>query len=464
MAAPETTVTLKGYQGFGSFHSDNVEDLVAIPAALYVPPQRLPIESSLFDTSASPPEFGSAMRGQFFIDPEWTFVNHGAFGAVCRIAMQASRAWADHAERQPLRYIDRELLPLQVAAIRSAASLVNCDPRNLAIIPNATYGLNVAIAASGLKSGDVVYTLDICYGSVKKMLTAACEAAGATLVIHPLAMPLRSQDDIFAQVEASMPPKTALALFDHVASNAGLVLPLERLVPLAHARGAKVIVDGAHGLQSHALDVTALGAEWYTSNCHKWLCSSKGVAVLYAADSVRASTRPRVISHGYGEGFSSDFIWDGTRDYSGVVALPTLLRWWEWVGHERARQYCRGLLQDAVSLLTGAWGTGTHAPMDCYSHMACVELPVSVLPPGAVRDDGAGGVTRTATSTHGKAVQDALHYHFSIECPVKTLGSRLYLRISAAIYNTLDDYQRIVDAVARFKWTEEGVFVPPTTV
>ena len=459
---------MAGYQGFGSFHSDNVEALVAQPAGDYAPPARLPCEAALWDAAAAPPGFGAPMRAEFAIDPEWTFLNHGAFGAACRVAREAARAWGEHAERQPLRFIDRELLPLQVAAIRAAARLVNCAPANLVIVPNATYGLNVAIAAAaaGLRRGDTVYTLDVCYGSVKKMLAAACAAAGATLLVHPLRLPLAAaggQADIAAQVAASLPPGTALALFDHVASNTGLVLPLAELVPLAHARGARVIVDGAHGAQSQPLDVARLGAEWYTTNCHKWLCATRGVAVLYASDAVRAATRPVVISHGYGDGFTSDFIWDGTRDYAGVVALPTLLRWWEWVGHDAARGYCRALLRDAVALLTGAWGTGTHAPLDCYSHMACVELPAWALPPGAVAPPGDGGdpaapPRRTATSTHGKAVQDALHFHYRIEVPAKTLGAALYLRVSAAVYNTLDDYRRLADAVASFAWAPDGAF------
>jgi isopenicillin-N epimerase len=459
---------LKGYQGFGSFHTDNVEALVALPDDAYVPPRRLPAEAALFDAAAPPPEFGAPMRAHFLLDPEWTFINHGAFGAASRVAVAASRAWADHAEAQPLRFIDRELLPLQVAAIRAAAAVVRCPPRCLAVIQNATYGLNVAIAAAAgaLRPGDVIFTLDVAYGSVKKMLAAAAARAGATLVVAPLRFPVTGADDITAQVEAALPPRVALALFDHVASNTGLVLPVERLVAAAQARGARVIVDGAHGLQSLSLDLPALGAHWYTTNCHKWLAATKGVALLYAAPDVVPLTRAVVISHGYGDGFTSEFVWDGTRDYTGAVALPAVLAWWEWVGHERARAYCRALLRDAVALLTAAWGTGTHAPLECYSHMACVALPVGRLPPGVVTtpDPSSGGDgpdVPSATPAHGKAVQDALHYAHAIEVPAKTLDRRLYVRISAAVYNTLDDYRALADAVASFTWAPDGSYTGP---
>jgi hypothetical protein len=98
--------------------------------------------------------------------------------------------------------------------------------------------------------------------------------------------------------------------------------------------------------------------------------------------------------------------------------------------------------------------------------MACVQLPPSCLPPGAVSSGGDGsGLVYKCTSTHGKMLQDSLHYGFRIECPVKTLpgpcgNPRSYVRISAMVYNTLEDYKRLADCVGKISWTDEGAFVP----
>ena len=445
--APVPGVKATGYLGFGSFHSDNVEELMAIPDEAYVPPppprRRAPAEvvaAACAGSGGRPPAFGAAMRAQYYLDPSWTFVNHGAFGAVCRVAMTAARGWAEYAETQPLRFIDRELFPYSVAALRAAARLLGAPARNVVALPNVTTGLNAVIRAAGLRPGDVVYSLDVGYGSTKKIIAAVAEATGARHVTGVLPAVLRHEDDIVAAVEASLPAGTRLAVFDHVTSNTGLVLPVARLTAVAKARGAAVLIDGAHGAQALELDVPALGCDWYLTNCHKWLCSTKGLALMYAADAVRDTTPPLVISHGYGAGYTSGFIWDGCRDYAAVVSLPALLAWWDAVGHAAARAYCRGLLTDAIRLLTEAWGTDTHAPPALYSHMACVRLPDAALPPGAVP---------AATSLHAKLVQDALHYGERVEVPVKTLNSRLYLRISAAVYNCLDDYRAVAAAVTR---------------
>lgn len=507
-----------GYKSIGSFHGDNVEEMVAaaslssycapavpvpdlepdaiVDAVLAATPSSTAgstthaADSSVAGTARS---FGPAFARNFFLDLDhWTFVNHGAFGGTARCAMEAAQRWRMYSETQPLRFIDRQLFAHVVASLRRLAELLKAPIANVAFTENATYGLNCAIAAAvatcKLGPEDTVFMLDVGYGSVKKMLGEACRKSGAALVTHPMHFPISGPDDIVAQARKGMEAaasrpggngRIALAVFDHVTSNTALVMPVHELTAAAKAFGALVLIDGAHGLGSLELDVPAIECDWYISNAHKWLCSSKGVAVLYARDGVKADTRPLIISHGHGSGFASEFIWDGNRDYSGILALPALLNWWQRVDASVAREYCRGLLREAVALLCSRWGTRTHAPIECYSHMACVELPVAALPPGALTAEGAAGaaaadgdaassvvaggagvaagsggapapkaslVRFTATSTHAKMVQDRLHFEHSIECPVKHLPTAPALAAAAAASASAVDHDVVVSA------------------
>ena len=458
------SLSARGYTAFGSFFSDSVEDMISIPDSEWRPPTRAVSDADLWDASSPPPPFGAPFRAPFFfLDSEWTFLNHGAFGGACRPALRAAQLWAEHAEAQPLRFIDRDLFPLMVHSIRCAARLVGAPPASIALCPHATYALHSVITSLVLTADDTLFCLDIGYGSVKKMLALAAERAGARVVVGVVPFPLTTPGALVAAVEAQMPPGCALAVFDHVASNSGLLLPAGALAGAAKRRGARaVLVDGAHGLGALELDLPALalqGVDYYVSNFHKWMCSAKGLALLYVAPGAPALPRPAVLSHGWGAGFASEWVWDGCRDYGAAVALPSLLGWWGWVGLPRARAYCRALLRDAVALLRGRWGTEAHAPPDFYSHMACVQLPLRALPPGALRRAGGSGAA-AATPAHSKLLQDALHHAFRIEVPVKTLpgpcgagDSRCYVRISAMVYNSLEEYVALADAVERIGWS-----------
>jgi selenocysteine lyase/cysteine desulfurase len=66
---------------------------------------------------------------------------------------------------------------------------------------------------------------------------------------------------------------------------------------------------------SLAMDVAAVGADYYVSNMHKWFCNPRGAAFLWVNPASVLGHVPRVqplvVSHGSGAGFLSDFIWDG---------------------------------------------------------------------------------------------------------------------------------------------------------
>jgi isopenicillin-N epimerase len=477
----------RGYSSIGSFQYDrSVDEMLREPDSTYVAPVRAVETSDLFDASSAAPHFGADLRDHFLVDKSWVYLNHGAFGGSARVALRAAQRWAEHAEVQPLRWFDRELFPLLVDSIRQLAAIVNAPPANIALVPHATYALSSVISSLALREGDVLFCLDVGYGSVRKMLAEAAARSKASLVIGVVPFPLTTPEAFTAAIAEQIPlGNTVLAVFDHVTSNSGLLLPAKALVAAAHARGARVLVDGAHGLGALDLDMQDIGADYYVSNAHKWLASAKGLAMLYVSPWVLTATpgpaelvlkalgatasldrtvaslpRAASISHGYGSGFSNEFIWDGCRDYGAAVALPTLLQWWRWIGMERAREYCRSLLTKGVDLLCKRWGTQPHASPSFYSHMACVQLPQRALPRGAVNASGVW----SCTSTHSKMVQDALHHAFSIEVPAKTLpgpsggtDSRSYVRVSAFIYNTIADFQALADAVDRISWADDEV-------
>eukprot|EP00617_Octactis_speculum_P022781 CAMPEP_0185764012 /NCGR_PEP_ID=MMETSP1174-20130828/22912_1 /TAXON_ID=35687 /ORGANISM="Dictyocha speculum, Strain CCMP1381" /LENGTH=82 /DNA_ID=CAMNT_0028446357 /DNA_START=47 /DNA_END=295 /DNA_ORIENTATION=- len=57
------------------------------------------------------------------------------------------------------------------------------------------------------------------------------------------------------------------------------------------------------------------------------------------------------------------------------------------------------------------------------------------------------------SSTDAKGLQDWLHHARGIECPVKCLDGELLVRISAHVYNEMEDYEKLSDAVQEFNWS-----------
>lgn len=169
----------------------------------------------------------------------------------------------------------------------------------------------------------------------------------------PLASLEAIVDRVRSQLELPEFSRVRLAVFDHVPSNYGFVMPIKELVRVCHAHSIPVLVDGAHALGGLDLDVTDLGADFYVSNAHKWLCSPKGAAFLYVKPKYQATIRPMAISHGFGSGFCSEFVWTGLRDYGPYLALHTVLHFWETFGAHKIRTYMHGLCKTAAEHLVG---------------------------------------------------------------------------------------------------------------
>lgn len=330
------------------------------------------------------------------------------------------------------------------------AAVVGASPRDLALLPNATSALSVAISAAcdaaDVREGDEILLLDVGYGSVSKMTARECKRRGASMVTVPLLSDLPSSAEpeaLLGRFQEAVGTRTKVAIFDHVTSNTAMQLPVSELAATCRARGVVSVVDGAHSLGcTRSLDVQAVGADYFCGNLHKWLCNVRGSGflVLRPNDSkLRSATEPLVASHGYGGGFTSDFIWQGASDYSPWLAVPSCLEWWRSVGGiDRAVERNHDLLVGACELLAAEWQTQPLLSEGSSLSMALVELP---LP----RRDARGN-SRVYASRDGKEMQDAL-FHRKIECPIKTVNGRLYARISAAVYNELDEYERLAHAV-----------------
>ncbi|XP_072178811.1 uncharacterized protein [Diadema setosum] len=415
---------------FGSFHSSNVQELCEAPEDLYEPPS-FPFELPKFTDC----EFGTEVRQKHFLLEDCTFLNHGAFGATLRDALDVAQQWQRYVERQPLRFFDREVLPHMAYITRRLAKFVGSDATGIVLVPNVTTAINAVIRSIPFQKGEKIFCLDTTYGAVKKLLKHTAEVMNLVYQEERLKLPLTSNQEILDLISSKLSKGTRLAVFDHIPSNAAFIMPVKQIVKLCHEKGVPVLIDGAHALGTLPLDMRDLNADYYTANAHKWLCNPKGCAFLYARRELRAVTRPLVISHGFGSGFSSEFIWSGLRDYSPFLALHTVLDFWQAQGVDRMRDKMHSLLVEAAVLLVKSWDTGLLAPLDMCGSMALVRLPQEF------------SANKTVDYSVAESIQNELYHRYNIEVPVKALKGALYVRISSHIYNEPSEYKKLDAAI-----------------
>jgi isopenicillin-N epimerase len=362
--------------------------------------------------------------------------------------LDAQAALRERLEREPVRFLSRELEGLLDGARGALGAFVGADPDDLAFVPNATTGVNTVLRCLDLAPGDELLATDHTYNACRNAVDAVAARRGARVVVAPVPFPLATPERALAAVLDRVSPRTRLALVDHVTSPTGLVLPIERLVRDLAGRGVDTLVDGAHAPGMVPLDLGALGAAYYTGNCHKWLCAPKGAGFLHVRRDRRGGVRPLVISHGANSPrtdrsrFRLEFDWTGTADPTPYLTVPDAIRYMGSLlpgGWPALMAHNRGTALGARDRLCAALEVRPPAPDSMIGSLAAVPVPAAF---GSPLRDG-----------EPDPLQAALFDRFGIELLVfrwPALATRI-LRVSAQLYNTPADYARVADALGTLR-------------
>jgi isopenicillin-N epimerase len=382
----------------------------------------------------------------WLLDPQLIFLNHGSFGACPKRVVERQAEWRARMERQPVQFLARDLESHLDVARGTLAAFVGADAEAVVFVPNATSGVNCVLRSLSFEKGDELLVTDQEYNACRNALNFVAEGAGARVVVANLPFPVQNEEQLVAPILERVTPKTRLALLDHVTSQTGLVLPIERLVRELAARGVDTLVDGAHAPGMVPLDLNRLGAAYYTGNCHKWLCAPKGAAFLHVRVDKQSLIRPLTISHGANtprtdrSRFLIEFAWPGTWDPSAALSIPEAIGfvgsllaggWPEIIAQNRA------LALAARNILTGALGIESPAPAHMIGSLAAVPLP----------DARRGDEPRLPANEY--ALQEALLVKHRVEVPIISWPAppKRTLRVSAQLYNSLPQYERLAQAL-----------------
>ncbi len=380
------------------------------------------------------------------LDPDVIFLNHGSFGSCPRPVLEFQQQLRARMERQSVQFFVRDLEGSLDAARTALAAFVGAEAEDLVFVTNATSGVNAVVRSLRFEPGDELLVTDHEYNACRNALEFAAAQWGARVTVAALPFPLASADEIVAAVLERVTPRTRLALIDHVTSQTGLVLPIERLIRELAARGVETLVDGAHAPGMLPLRLREMGAAYYTGNCHKWICAPKGAGFLVVRRDRQAAIRPTVISHGANttrtdrSRFQVEFAWAGTWDPSAWLSVPEALRVMGTLlpgGWPEVMRRNRALALAGRKVLCEALGIALPCPDDLIGSLASVPIPDSA-------DDGA-----PASPLYADPLQDQLRLRHRIEVPIIPWPAppKRLLRISTQLYNTLPQCRLLAKAL-----------------
>ncbi|MCG3122037.1 MAG: Isopenicillin N epimerase [Phycisphaerales bacterium] len=425
----------------------------------------------------------SPLARHWKLDPGIAYLNHGSFGACPIPVLEAQARYRDRMEAEAIRYFVIDFDDLMDAARRDLAAFVNCPASDLAFVTNATIGVATVFdneARLGrLKEGDQVIASPHEYPACLNNLRRICARVKAEIVMAEIPFPLSSPDQVVDAILAKVTDRTRLALVSHVTSPSGLVLPIQTIVDELKRRKVETVVDGAHAPGFTELDLEKLAPAYYTANCHKWVCSPKGSALLYVRPDLQVDFRPVVLSNfaekpkpGRSQ-FLTEFDYIGTSDHTTFLAISDALRFMGTLltsandratggssasaipsgspaaispatiaaGYAAIRAHNRALVLRARDLVCRTLGVEPPAPDSMIGCLTSIFLPK--------HDEARHARLMARPSKYHDALQNALVEKHGIQVPVWSVAGRpdRLIRLSAQVYNSFEQYEYLARAL-----------------
>lgn len=323
------------------------------------------------------------------------------------------------------------------------ADFINAGSRNEIIwTSGTTESINVVAHGLGLrlKAGEEVLVTEMEHHANLVTWQQACKQAGAILKVAPINDAGELDVEAFKSLLNS---NTHLVAFPHVSNALGTVNPVKELCALAREVGALVAVDGAQGIAHGAIDVQALGCDFYAFSGHK-LFGPTGIGVLWGRESLLAEwpvfqTGGEMIA----EVTYQDARWNelpyrleaGTPNIAGAIGMGEAVRWFSQLD-------MTGMQAHEAALLSRA--TEGVAAIDGLKIIGTAANKVGVL--SFVMADGHPGDIGFLLDRQGIAIRTG---HHCAEPLMGRLGVPGTARASFSIYNTLDEVDALVAALEK---------------
>ncbi len=377
-----------------------------------------------------------SLRETFLLDPEIAYLNHGSFGACPRPVFERYQEWQRELEWNPVSFVQKKTAGYLRNARRVLGEYLHTDADNLVYFPNPTHAANMVIRSLDLKPGDEILTSNYEYGAMNNTWEFYCERSGARYIHQKFPLPAASSEEWIESLWEGVTEKTRMIFLSHITSPTALIYPIDEICRRAKEEGILTFIDGAHAVSQLDLDLDAMGCDYYTGACHKWLCSPKGAGFIYVSPKHQDALLPIVISFGWegsGKAPHNDdppFIYyqqyQGTRDISAFLSVPAAIEFQRSYDWELQRERCHQLAVETQKQIGKITGMAPLTDASLFGQFVTIPLPK-------------GSSERLNEVFAERKIVVPVFPLAQIDCDV--------IRVSFQAYNDEGDLERLVEAV-----------------
>lgn len=355
-------------------------------------------------------------------------LENGYYGIQPKPVLQAFQKNIITANEQAARFARKDFPGIAAAVKKELAAFLEVSEEELIITRNATEALNIAIQGYPFKNGDEVLLNQLDYFSMIETFKML-EKRGQ-LKVNAFDMPLlpQSDDEIVEQYRKMITEKTRVILLTHVSNINGLIIPVAKIASMTKEKGIDTITDSAHALGQIQFSLPQLASDFVGLNLHKWIGNPVGAGVLYIKKARIKEMKPLFGDVAAAENSINKLAHFGTTPFAVIMTIPDSIAFHRMLGIEKISQRLHYLKSTWVNAVKDHPNIEVVTPVNLSAAIASFRI-------------------KNKTSAE---VADYLFREHKIFTVARQLGKQGCVRVTPAIYNSIDDVQKFGEAVKMY--------------
>jgi selenocysteine lyase/cysteine desulfurase len=372
------------------------------------------------------PGYWPWIRQQFSIPPDEAYFNTGTLGACPRTVQDAVFDSMRDMEKAIAQYDYRPEHPEYIAGYRpqvelrkKAGGILNATAGEIALLQNATMGINFIANGLELKPGDEVLLTDQEHPGSMGPWDLRAKRQGIVVRKLPIPVPTPDPQTVVKIFTDAVGPRTKVIAVPHVTSRYGIVMPVRELCDLARARGVFTLVDGAQAVGQLRVDVKKIGCDAYACSPHKWLLAPPGNGLLYVREDREGDIWATLASAHWDDHEAPSGLFRlmqfGTGNAALLAGLDAALDFYLRVGPEKIERRTLALAESLRAGLNAIKGVSISSPLNPALAGAIVTYGVAGVTGSELMDELWKRKKYRVRAQGGSLVRQSVHFYNSPE-------------------------------------------------
>jgi selenocysteine lyase/cysteine desulfurase len=233
------------------------------------------------DELAADEDFWTTIRRGYRLKPDFINLENGYYNFVPEQVLEKFIEHVREINFQASYYMRTVQFDNKKAMASKLASIAGCPADELIITRNTTESLDLIIGGIDWKQGDEAVMAEQDYPAMLEMFKLVSKRYGMINKVVSVPNHPQSDEEIVNLYTSAITGKTKLLMVCHMINITGQILPIRKICDMAHAKGVRVMVDGAHSFAHFKFTIPELDCDYFGSSLHKWLSVPLGSGLLY---------------------------------------------------------------------------------------------------------------------------------------------------------------------------------------